>query len=356
MQRRPFILATLTLLFALTFASLGQVEAQPVPVKKGTPAAKKPASVTLDFKDVELTDLIQTISEMTNKNFVYDDTVKGKVTIISPRGMSLDEAYQVFLSVLSVKGFTVVPSGKMNKIVRTQEAKENTIPTGSDAASSGGEQIVTRLVPLRNIDAASFATSILTPLIPKSGSVVAYAPSNTLIITDSTANIERLLKIIAELDVPGTSSNLDVIFLENAAAEEIAQIGTQVLTQGGASPRKGRGAGAPAVTGKVLPYPRANAIIVMAEAEEMETIRSLVRSLDRKESAGRSNINVFYLENADAESLAKTLNEIISGVRKQAKAATGQAPAQNEPVTITADKSTNSLIISAIPEDYEALK
>ncbi len=355
MQRRPFILATLILFFALTFAPLGQLEAQ-VPVKKGTTAAKKATAVTLDFKDVELTDLIQTISEMTNKNFVYDDSVKGKVTIISPRGMSLDEAYQVFLSVLSVKGFTVVPAGKMNKIVRTQEAKENTIPTGSDAAQSGSEQIVTRLVPVQNIDVASFATSVLTPLIPKSGSVVAYTPTNTLIITDSMANIERLLKIIAELDVPGTSSNLDVIFLENAAAEEIAQIGTQVLAQAGAAPRTGRGAArAPTATGKVLPYPRANAIIVMAEAEEMETIRSLVRNLDRKETADRSNINVYYLENADAETLAKTLNEIISGVKKQVRTP-AQAAAQSEPANITADKATNALIINALPEDYDALK
>jgi general secretion pathway protein D len=355
-QRRPFILATLTLFFALTFAPLGLAQT-PAPVKKGTTAAKKPATVTLDFKDVELTDLIQTISEMTGKNFVYDDSVKGKVTIISPRGMSLDEAYQVFLSVLSVKGYTIVPSGKMNKVVRTQEAKENTIPTGSDAASSGAEQVVTRLVPLHNIDAASFATTILTPLIPKSGSVVAYVPSNTLIITDSMANIDRLLKIITELDVPGTgtSSNLDVIFLENATAEEIALIGTQVLAQAGAAPRKGRTAGAPAVTGKVLAYPRANAIIVMAEAEEMETIRALIKNLDRKGAVNHSNINVYYLENADAESLAKTLNEIISGVRKT-KGAPGQAPGPNEPVNITADKATNSLIINANPEDYDELK
>jgi general secretion pathway protein D len=353
-QRRPFILATLTLLFALLVTPLCQAEA-PVPDKKGVATARKPAAVTLDFKDVELTDLIQTISEMTGKNFVYDDSVKGKVTIISPRGMSLDEAYQVFLSVLSVKGFTVIPSGKMNKVVRTQEAKENTIPTGSDADQSGAEQIVTRLVPLRNIDAASFATSILTPLIPKSGSVAAYAPSNTLIITDSMANIERLLKIIAELDVPGTSSNLDVIFLENAAAEEIAQIGTQVLAQAGVAPRKGRSAGAPTPSGKVLAYPRANAIIVMAEAEEMEMMRSLVRSLDRKETSARSNINVYYLENADAETLAKTLNEIITGVRKQARTA-GQPGAPNEPANITADKATNALIINALPEDYDALK
>jgi len=356
-QKRPLILAILTLFFALTFAPFAQAEAL-TPVKKGAAAPKRAASVTLDFKDVELTELIQTISEMTGRNFVYDDTVKGKVTIISPRGMSLDEAYQVFLSVLSVKGFTVVPAGKMNKVVRAQEAKENTIPTGSDAASSGSEQIVTRLVPVQNIDAVTFATSILTPLIPKSGSVVAYAPTNTLIITDSMANIERLLKIIAELDVPGTSSNFDVIFLENASAEELAQIGTQILAQGGVPQRRTRGAAAATAPGKVLAYPRSNAIIVLADSEEIATIRTLVLSLDRKEIGTRSNINVYYLENADAESLATTLNEIISGVKSsQAKKVPGQAAAPpNAPVSITADKATNSLIINALPEDYDDLK
>lgn len=355
MLRRPYILAKLTLIFALTFAPLAQA-APAAPAQQKT-TTKKSTGVTLDFKDIELTDLIQTISEMTGKNFVYDDTVRGKVTIISPRGMSLDEAYQVFLSVLSVKGFTVVPSGKMNKVVRTQDAKENTVPTGSSAARGGAEQIVTRLVPLSNIDAATFATSVLMPLIPKSGSVIAYAPTNTLIITDSTANIDRLLKIIAELDVPGTNGNFDVIFLENASAEELAQIGTQILAQGGTPQRRTRGATA-TPPGKVLAYPRSNAIIVLADSEEIATIRTLVLSLDRKEMSTRSNINVYYLENADAESLATTLNEIISGVKSsQAKKVPGQAAAPpSEPVSITADKATNSLIINALPEDYDDLK
>ena len=80
--------------------------------------------ITLDFRDVELTDLVQTISELTGRNFLYDDTVKGKVTIISPESMTLDEAYQLFLSVLYVKGYTTVPSGKVNKIVPIKNAQE----------------------------------------------------------------------------------------------------------------------------------------------------------------------------------------------------------------------------------------
>ena len=83
------------------------------------------ALVSLDFKDIELTDLVQTISELTGKNFVYDDQVKGKATIISPKKLTLDEAYNLFLTVLNVKGYTVVPSGEVNKIISIKDAKES---------------------------------------------------------------------------------------------------------------------------------------------------------------------------------------------------------------------------------------
>jgi general secretion pathway protein D len=143
--------------------------------------------VTLDFKDIELADLIQTISEMTGKNFIFDETVKGKITIISPTQMSMTEAYNLFLTVLNAKGFAVVPAGKFNKIVPTRDVKENSLPTTLEGAS--GEQYVTHLVPLQNVDAMLLATSVLTPLVPKTSNIVAYAPSNTLIITDTAANI-----------------------------------------------------------------------------------------------------------------------------------------------------------------------
>lgn len=348
-------LCILGLFLALNITATAAPSANPAAAAEKS----RPSQVTLDFKDVELTDLIQTISEMTGKNFIYDDTVKGKVTIVSPRGMSMNEAYQVFLSVLNVKGYAIVPIGKANKIVRNQEAKENSLPTGAEATSSGAEQYVTRLVPLRYIDATTLATSVLAPLVPKSSSVVPYPPSNTLIITDSGANIERLLKIIAELDVPSTGERLEMIFLEYASADEVAQIGSQVLAQTSTSARgsrPGAAAGATAASSKVIPFARANAVIVMAEAADLEMIRALIKGLDRKQEAARSNINVCYLENANAETLAKTMTEIITGARAKPAKAGQPAAASSEPSTITADKATNSLIVSATPEEYETLR
>ncbi len=334
------------------------------------PAGAQPSAkegVSLDFKDVELTDLVQTVSELTGRNFVYDDTVRGKVTIISPKRLSLDEAYQLFLTVLNVKGYTVVKAGKTNKIVMVKDAKENNVPTVFDGGRQrSGDQFITRLVPLQNVDANVLVASVLTPLIPKTSSIVAYPPSNTLIITDTAANVERLVQIIRELDVTSPPDQMEIIPLQFASAEDVAKICNQILAQTAATPRRGRAAiaqtaGTPI---KIIPYERTNKLVVMASREDMETIKSILGQLDQKAEGERSHINVYYLENADAETLAKTLNEILTGIKAQttkgrpatAPAVAQNTPLANEPVTITADKPTNALIINSNPEDYEVIR
>ena len=349
------------LLFLCLFLPL-QAVAQAPPAQEG---------VSLDFKDVELTDLIQTVSELTGRNFVYDDTVRGKVTIISPERISLDEAYQLFLTVLNVKGYTVVPSGNTNKIVMVKDAKENNLPTILEGGRRRtGDQYVTRLVPLQNVDANVLATSVLAPLIPKTSNIVAYPPSNTLIITDTAANIERLVQIIRELDVTSPPDNLEIISLHFASAEEVAKICNQILAQTAATPRRGRAAfnvqtAGGATPSKIIPYERTNKLVVMASNDDMTTIKNILAQLDQKGEGERSHINVYYLENADAETLAKTLNEILTGIKAQtqtqgrtaaAQVAGQAAPLANTPVTITADKPTNSLVINSNPEDYEVIK
>lgn len=327
--------------------------------KPSKAATAAPTGVSLDFTDIELADLIKTISELTGRNFVYDDTVKGKVTVITPEGMSRDEAYQLFLTVLSVKGYTVIPSGKVHKIIRDKDAKETNLPLLADGRLPRGEQFVTRLVRLQHIDAETMADRVLAPLVPKTGNIVSYSPANTLIITDSAANIERLVKIIRRLDVPSSVDRLEVIPLEFANAEEVADICQTVLSQTGpqaARSKNGKSAQQGA-TSQVLPYPRTNSLLVMASEEDLQTVRQLVTRLDQKPLQERAHINVYYLENADAEKLAKTLNQIIAGKRGVVR--NGRTPsgtALSEDLSITADKPTNALIINGSPEDYEQVR
>lgn len=351
MRLRYFGLAV-SLYLALAVVSVGQVFAVD-------------GQVSLNFKDINLVELVQTIGELTGKNFVYEEReLKGTVTISSPKTMTLDEAYEVFNTVLSLKGFTIVPSGKVNKIIKTKDALTDSLPNISGGLAS--ERYVTRVVPVENIDASQLAGTILKPLVPKTGYITAYEPTNTLIITDSSANISRMVRIIKEIDIPGAGAQMELIELQFADAKELAEIGTKVLAEGdqGTVPtarRRTARVSSGRSAAKVLAYERTNTLIVIADPVDIETIHGLVDKLDRKAPQGRSGLNVYYLENADAENLAKTLNEILTGIKTQAKTsrqnnAPGQAPLSEGPVTITADKPTNSLIINASPEDLDVLK
>lgn len=320
----------------------------------------------LDFKDIELPALVQVIGEVTGRNFVYDETVKGSVTVSSPLELSRDEAYNLFLTVLGVKGFTVVPSGKIHKIVPIRDAKESTLPVGG---WGGGEQYVTRMIPLRNADATLMATTVLPPLLPKTSHIAAFAPANALLITDSAANIERLAGIVGELDRASTLDQIEVIPLRHAMADEVAKIANQILAQGAATSPRARGRAAQPAGGdgsRVIPYPATNVLVVMAASDDIAGIRSLIDRLDQKPSQQRSHINVYYLENADAEALAKTLSETLNKIMPSAatNTTTNTAAAAGQPPTaaptsgnvgIIADKPTNSLVINATPADYETI-
>ncbi|MBW2520907.1 MAG: type II secretion system secretin GspD, partial [Deltaproteobacteria bacterium] len=321
--------------------------------------------VTLDFKDVELADLIQTISELTGENFLYDDSVKGKVTIVSPEGMTLGEAYQLFLTVLNVKGFTVVPSGKVNKIVPLKNAKGSNLPIVVDGPSKETEQVITRVFRLDHLEAEIVASTVLIPLVPTTANVAAYAPGNSLIITDTASNIARLAKIIDELDQPGPESQIEIIPLEKSNSEDLAKILNEIMSQPLAKTTSRRRRTGTALANdqpvtKIIPYPAGRALILMADKEDMDIIKGLIFRMDREIQGNRSNINLHYLENADAVALAETLNEILTGIKAEAKTAqqAGQSdgPLSKGPVTITADKPTNSLIINASPDDYQTLK
>ncbi|MEE3328717.1 MAG: secretin N-terminal domain-containing protein, partial [Myxococcota bacterium] len=146
--------------------------------------------VQIDFKDVELTVVIETIARITGKNFIYDDRVRGRVTIVSPSAVSVDQAFAVFESVLKIKGFTAIPGpGGALKIVPIRDAKESSIETvQGNRPSPNRDMFVTRLVPLLYIDAEDI-TNTIKPLVSKDASMVAYAPTNTIILTDTEANI-----------------------------------------------------------------------------------------------------------------------------------------------------------------------
>lgn len=353
------------ILFVVFFLQLIMFPGPPCIAQTAATIASK-EGISLDFKNVELPDLIKTISKLTDKNFVYDETVRGKVTLISPRRVTIDEAYQVFLAILNIKGYTVVSSGGVNTIVSIKEAKSSSVGSLSvGGMESSGDDYVTRLFPLQYINAADILTPMLMTLVPKSGSVVAYRQTNTLIVTDRSRNIEKLAEIIRQLDVPDRNNKLEIIQLANANAEDMANVINQLEAPDEAAGRR-RKTSTESNGVKIIPFRPTNVLVVVGSGAEIENIRSIVSKLDQKPNQTRAGIQVYYLENADAETLAKTLNEIITGIKTgtgtaalRANRGSGKQSLQQkslEGVSITADKPTNSLVINSTPEEYATVR
>jgi general secretion pathway protein D len=180
--------------------------------------------VSIDFNNVDISVFIKFISELTGKNFVIDQRVKGKVTIISPSKISVDEAYKVFESVLDVHGFATVETGKLIKIIPSPDARTKNIETRTSAkGDSQDDQVVTQLMPLRYAD-PDVVKRLFTPMVSKSSVILSYAPTNTLIITDNYSNIVRLMKILKTIDIPGVGREITIFPIQNADASKLVSL------------------------------------------------------------------------------------------------------------------------------------
>ena len=352
-------------------AAVPQTGTAPASEPSQAPVAHPPTYLSMDFTDVELPVLIKFMSEQTKKNFIFDERVQGKITIISPRRMTMAEAYDVFLSVLQVKGFTTVSQGNTIKIVAAREARQDTIPTGAGSGAPPGAEFITRIVPLLYVE-GSEVVPLLTPLVSKDGMVSTFPSSNSLLLIDSRSNIDRLLKILGEIDTEGNPGGLKVFPLSYSAPADITKMLEAIYHEGAAGPpgTKARGkrfAGSRASAFKFLPDARTNSVIVLGPPEMLADVSDLIAKIDIPSSVSGGKINVVYLENADAEEVAKVLASLsekrpgqtapvpVPGRAAQPTVSSVLSAELEGGVKVTADKATNSLIIVASANDYETL-
>jgi general secretion pathway protein D len=308
--------------------------------------------VTIDFDNVDIEIFIKFISELTGKNFVVDKAVRGKVTIISPKKISVNEAYKVFESVLEVHGFTTVPSGSIIKIVPAVSARSKDIQTRlREEAIAREDKVVTQLIPLRYADPNELK-KLFAPLISKSSVIVSYPPTGMLIITDVLSNIKRLLRIVDAIDVEGIGQEISIIPLQYATASQVSKTLTTLFQQSRVPRKKGVQAIDSVI--KIVPDERTNVLITLASEYDTQRIRQLIKLLDKETPRGEGDIRVYYLQNANAEDLAKVLMAIPSETKQEAQK--GKAPILSKEIQIVADNATNSLVITAGKADYIVLE
>jgi len=345
LQRTTLAATSLALMLALGTASL---------TAPATAVAQSQGTITPNYKDADLSQIIEAVSAVTGKNFIVDPRVKAQVTMLSATPMTPNAFYEAFLSILQVHGFVAVPSGDTIKILPDANARQipgNDLPS---RVSSTSDEIVTQVVAVKNVSAAQLVP-ILRPLIPQYGHLAAYPASNMLIISDRASNVNRVMRIIQRIDQQG-DEEVDVVTLQHASAAEVVRVVNSLYSGGAAA----EGAGMPSV--KVIADDRTNSVLVSGETSQRLRLKTLIAHLDTPLEAG-GDTRVRYLNYADAEKIAAKLREQIQGIVAVTTPSGGAAPgASSAPlvgvgsgsgdksVTIWAEPQTNALVVTAPPK------
>ncbi len=316
--------------------------------------------IVLNFSDVDISTMVKFISDLTGKNFIMDEKVKGKISIFSPSKISVDEAFNVFTSVLDLKGFAVVKTGKFYKIMPSSAAKQSgmRILSGSDRVPIN-DTYVAQVIPLSRMPSKE-AENFLKPVVSKDGYVASFGPANSLLVVDSANNIQKVLDIVKALDSDSNREGAELVFLKHASADNIANIVQEWFYGRDRTIRSAQQNQGSSVGGLLVPDARLNAVLIFGNDKDKEDIKKIISLVDVVPPTSSSKINVYYLENADATDVAKVLEGMFKSTATAAPAAAkAGAPPQSAfegtNISITPDKATNSLVIMASPTDYQNL-
>ena len=339
------------------------------------PTVKPGEAVTLNFVNADIDAVARTVATLSGANVVVDPRVKGTMSLSSTVPVPPSQALRLFAAQLRTQGYALIDSGGIQMVVPEAEAKLQSGPVNAGGVWSGDGQVVTQIFKLNN-ETASTLIPVLRPLISPNNTINVATGSNAIVVTDYADNLQRLSRIIAELDRQ-QGTGLEVIRLQHGIASDMAPLLQRLIDGNATAPTPGTNTGAPMRT-SVLPDVRTNALLIRAaNPAQLALARNLVSQLDLPsavgEGAASGNIHVVYLKNAEATKLAVTIRAALSAQATNSSAppaSTGNAASASNPNTqgisasaqpstggqIQADPSTNALIITAPEPQYRQLR
>jgi general secretion pathway protein D len=298
----------------------------------------------LNLKDADIRAFVTQVADITGYSFVVDPRVKGKVTVLSSTPMNQYEIYDLFLAVLQVHGFTAIPGEEVIKVVQQVDAKQSA-ESLDRFPSVPSEQLITRVIQIDNANALEMVP-ILRPLVAKYGHLAGVAAANALIISDHSANIQRIEQIVRELDSP-SKYEVEVIQLNEAWVGDMVEL-LQELAPG----ELGQGGGDNASRKySVTADERSNRLILRGDESFRDKMRGLISQLDQPSATGGTT-KVIRLRHADAENLSEILKGIMGEVVAEAagnSSGASNASGGRSGFSVFADEGLNALVIRGEP-------
>ena len=310
------------------------------------------AQYSPNFKGTEITEFVNIVGKNLKKTMIVDPNVRGKINVRSYDLLTEKQYYQFFLNVLEVYGYAAVEmDNNIVKIIRNKDAKTAAIPVVGDKSNIIGDEMVTRVVEVKNVTVRE-----LVPLLRQlsdqagGGNVVNYDPANVIMLTGTASTVNRLVKIIERVDRAG-DQDVEIIKLKYASAGEMVRI-IEAMNK----PTGGKAGQPTFLIPKIVADDRSNSVIVSGEVKARERVARLVKRLD-SELESNGNTRVYYLKYSKAEDLVKVLQGVSDSIASETKTAkTKTRSSSKRDVSIEAHESTNALVITAQPDMLRSLE
>lgn len=318
-------------------------------------AVETQGTVQFSFDQVEIRLLAKLVGELTGRRFVVDEKISGKVTVVTPSRIPVDQVYPLFVSILETSGFTVVRRDGVYEIVRLPGEGMVGGPVVGPGEAMPSEGLITKVIRLEHISAGELKKTLQSIVRGgKTGALEAFEPTNHLIITDTAESLRRIDRIIAALDQPGASKTVEFVKLNHASAEQVAaQLMTAIRT-GVSSARtvsqhmerlaSGVGGGADVA---VIPAVQANGLVLVGSVVQLAELRRIAEAMDAPDESGIGRLNAIFLKYLSAEEAAKSLNALLAKT---------QDKEQRARMAIEPNVPNNALIIDAAPQDFAYVK
>lgn len=317
------------------------------------------AQVNFNFEQVELRLLVRLVGEMTGRRFVMDESLSGKVTVVTPNRIPVADAYPLLVSILEASGYTISEQSGTHRVVKLSEAGVAAAPVvvGTDEEDPVRAGLITKVIRVQNISVVELR-KLLEPLVRggKAGALSAFLPTNHLIITDTAENIRQIELILAELDRPGASRDIEVIPLQHASAADLAaQLAAAIKGRDSANDRVvarhiaqvGDGLGSLPADVVIVPAAQANSLVVVGTPVQVNDIKAIVARLDVEPASGYGRLHAVFLKYLSAEEAAKSLNALLAKTAEKEQRAS---------IALEHSVANNALIVDASPQDFEHLK
>ena len=282
-------------------------------------------NVTVNFREADIRAVIESVAEITGRSFIIDPRVQGKVTIIAPESLDSSVLYEVVLSALQVHGFQAVEDGAVTRVVPFTQSFQL-------AGGDGGNEIATVVLKTNYLKASELLPTV-KPMVSKGALVQAHDSSNNLIITDTRSQIDRVRRVLKDLDNP-QQARVEVIALNHISAGEALNIASQ-LTQFQTQNLN------------IVEDVYNNRLIVSGNPVARKDLREVIKALDVPSTSGGS-LEVIRLNYGQAEEMKTILESLMSSGMFNRQAA-GDAAAHAD-YKIEADLSNNALVIAASPD------